>query len=228
MEPVDEVTTVADRRRCRVRLGAVLATIGSIGLAYGAVVRPWQLRWGASDAEVTQPMPGDGIIAQPHLEATRAITVDAPPSAVWPWLVQMGGYTRAGWYSYDRIDNAGVPSATDVLPHLQDLQVGDVLLTSQDGTGFRVESIDPPRSLVLAIRNRHATTSVSILLEPGADGRSRLVFRLRLRAATVRGRLYQAMMDVGDFVMMRRQLLGIRDRAEERHRRVVAGASPQC
>lgn len=198
----------------RSRSAVVLAAVGAVGAVYMFAIRPWQLRWGATDAEVARPMPGDGIVTHPHLQATRAITIDAPPAAVWPWLVQMGGYTRAGWYSYDVIDNAGRRSADEILPELQHLQVGDILPTSPDGTGFTVESIDPPHNLVLAIRNPHATTCVGILLEPRSANRSRLVFRLRLHATTWHGRLFQVVMDVGDFVMMRRQLYGIRDRAE--------------
>lgn len=71
---------------------------------------------------------------------------------MWPWLVQMGGYTRAGWCSYDRFDNAGRPSAQRIVPDLQHLEVGDVMLTMPDGTGLQVEALDPGRSLVLVIR----------------------------------------------------------------------------
>jgi hypothetical protein len=69
------------------------------------LLRPWHLRWGATDGEVSAPMPGDGVIDRPSFNATRAITVAAPPAEVWPWLVQIG-FGRAGWYSYDLFDNA--------------------------------------------------------------------------------------------------------------------------
>jgi hypothetical protein len=72
--------------------------------------RPRILRWGASDEEVRQPYPGADLIPGGHRGATMALTIHAPPSRVWPWLVQMG-CNRAGWYSWDRLDNGGVPSA---------------------------------------------------------------------------------------------------------------------
>jgi hypothetical protein len=196
------------RRGWCVTGGTVVAAVYMIAL------RPWHLTWGATHTEVARPMPGDDLVPEPQLAATRAITIAARPEAVWPWLVQMGGYTRGGWYSYDRIDNAGRPSARTIVPGLQQLAVGDVLPTARDGTGFEVVAIDPPRSLVTVIDHPQATTSWAIVLEPNGAG-SRLVFRLRLRAApTVVGWLYRTAMDAGDFVMMRRQLRTIRERAE--------------
>ncbi|UBU18293.1 hypothetical protein [Nonomuraea gerenzanensis] len=182
--------------------------------AYLLLIRPWQLRWGATREEARAPMPGDEIAPRAHLQATRAITIDAPPKEVWPWLVQMGGYTRAGWYSYDRIDNAGRPSAGRIVPELQDLQVGDVMPTAPDGSGFTVERIDPPSTLVLSIHAYEGTVSCCVTLRESGDG-SRLVLRLRVRARpTLRGLAFLALMETGDFVMMRKQLLTIRARAE--------------
>lgn len=89
-------------------------------------MHPWTTRWGATDAEAARRLPGDDVVADPGFNETRAITIAAPSQDVWPWLVQLGG-GRAGWYSYDRIDNAGVPSAARVVPELQNLAVGDVI-----------------------------------------------------------------------------------------------------
>ncbi|MFI9848560.1 hypothetical protein ACIHFD_66965 [Nonomuraea sp. NPDC051941] len=114
--------------------------------------------------------PGDDIASRAHLQATRAITIDAPPKEVWPWLVHMGGYTRAGWYSYDRIDNAGRPSADRIVPELQHLQVGDVMPTAPDGSGFTVERIDPPQVLVLSIHAYEGTVSCCLALRERRDG----------------------------------------------------------
>ena len=72
--------------------------------AYGVAVRPWHLRWGATEDEVRRPLPGDALVTTPLVAATRAITIAAPPEEVWPWLVQQG-YGRAGWYSY-WVDNS--------------------------------------------------------------------------------------------------------------------------
>lgn len=178
-------------------------------------IRRWQTRWGATLDEVTRRLPGDDVVVAPQYSATNAITVDAAPRAVWPWLVQMGAYGRAGWYAIDRFDNAGVPSAWEVVPGLQDLKIGDVMATDRSGDGFLVEAIDPARSLVLSIRSTEAVTSAALVLEPTADGRTRLVLRLRLRAGrTPRGLGYRALMEVGHVIMTRRMLFGIKARVE--------------
>jgi uncharacterized protein YndB with AHSA1/START domain len=219
-----------DRRgRSRGRQAAlrVLLAAGLATGVYGLAVRPWHLRWGATDAEIARPMPDDDLVDRPQLNATRAITIDAPPYEVWPWLVQMGGYTRAGWYSYDRIDNAGRPSAWRIHPELQHLEVGDILPTDPDGRGFEVHAIDPERSLVLGIHAPdRALISTAITLQPQRGGRTRLVFRLRQRAPSWRGWPFLAAMDIGDVVMMRRTLLGIRARAEHAHRDPSPSTAP--
>jgi hypothetical protein len=191
------------------RSAALTAALAGI---YVAVIRPWHLRWGATDREVQRTMPGDDLVPHPHLVATRAVTVNAPAAGIWPWLIQMG-YRRAGWYSYDWIDNDGVRVET-IIPALQHLQVGDVMLTDASG-GFRVEAIDPERSLVLAIRDADAVVSCAMMLVPLDLLHTRLIFRLRLRATrSPRGLGFFLLMDAGDFVMMRKQLLGIKQRAE--------------
>ena len=196
-----------------------LALAGALAGAYGLVLRPWHLRWGATRQEAAREMPGDDVVCRPQLEATRAITIAAPPEAVWPWLVQMGGYTRAGWYSYDWIDNAGRTSDWEIRADPQDLAVGDVLATTPDGRGFEVRTLDCQRSLVMAIDAPQAAISTAITLEPAGPDTTRLVIRLRQRAPTWRGWPFLAAMDVGDFVMMRQMMLGIRDRAERAYLR---------
>ena len=196
----------------------LLSTAAFVHLAYSWVLRPWHLEWGATAGEVRRSMPGDELVPHPTLCATRGITIDASPAEIWPWLVQMGGYTRAGWYSYDRFDNAGVPSADHICPQLQDLEVGDVMLTSRTA-GFTVDAIDPGRSLVLVIdRNGSRISSVPMLV-PQPDGRTRLVFRVRAYFRPSH-RWFALAFDVGDFVFMRKQMLGIRCRVE--HQRQTA------
>ena len=91
--------------------------------AYTLVVRPRLLRWGATDDEVRRPYPGADLIPGGTRSATNAITIDAPPAKVWPWLVQMG-YGRAGWYSWHRLDNWGRASADRIHPEWQAIAVG--------------------------------------------------------------------------------------------------------
>ncbi len=107
--------------------GLILAIVkvAALALLYRYVVRPWHLRWMASDEEVNRSLPGDDLVPHPTISLTRAITIEAPPAVVWPWLVQMG-YRRAGWYSYDRFDNDGV-QVRQILPQFQELHIGDMM-----------------------------------------------------------------------------------------------------
>ena len=92
---------------------------------------------------------GDDIVSDAHAQLTHAASIDAPPQDVWPWLLQMG-CQRAGWYSWDALDNAGVRSAERIIPELQHLAVGDVLPARPGGAGgFKVLRIVPERALVL-------------------------------------------------------------------------------
>jgi hypothetical protein len=97
----------------------------------------------------TPPLAGDEHVPEPMVQATRAVTIDAPPEEVWPWPVQMGP-DRGGFYSYDRLDNEGQPSATTIIPGLQDLQQGDEILLDRKAA-VRVTHLDPPRAMVWAL-----------------------------------------------------------------------------
>lgn len=201
---------------------------GFLVLAHALVYRPWQLRWGATADEVAADLPGDELIGHPTWEATRAVDVEAAPDLVWPWIVQMGAHPRAGWYSYDWIDNGRIRSATTIRPELQALRTGDRLPMMAGSSGaFVVEAVDPGRSLVLASRERGGIVTATFVLTPHGAGRSRLVHRVRFRVpATPAGVAFAAVMDLGDFVMSRRTLLGVRQRAECLSRRRRGGPEP--
>src|SRR5918995_697871 len=112
--------------------------------------RKWHLRWGASPDEITEALPGDDFLPRAQFQATRAITIDAPPDRVWPWLVQVG-CLRAGFYSDDLLDNLGRPSSRVVLPELQHLEVGNLVPMSPvptESTSFRVASYAVPHELL--------------------------------------------------------------------------------
>ncbi len=114
--------------------------------------RRWHLAWGATAAESEAAMSGDSLISKAHFAATRSITIGASPVAVWPWIVQMG-YGRAGWYSYDPLDNVGRRSATVILPEYQHPKIGDAVpMTGRvtDVTAFRVASVTPGVELLWA------------------------------------------------------------------------------
>ena len=131
----------------RVTAGALVA--GSAACA-AVRYRRWHLRGGATDDELAMALPGDDMVQRPHFNFTRAITIQARPEEIWPWLVQIG-YDRAGWYSYDLLDNLGRPSAEQILPELQRLQVGDWISMggkSRPTTAMRVKAFAPNRWLL--------------------------------------------------------------------------------
>jgi hypothetical protein len=129
----------------RIVVGSAIAA-GSWA-AYVAA-RQWYRTWGIDPAEAAKLLPGDELVAEPTACDTRGITIDAPPEAVWPWLVQMG-YGRGGWYSYDAIDMKGA-SSDAIVPEHQSLAVGDVVPTDPGG-GFVVKVVEPEQALVLYI-----------------------------------------------------------------------------
>jgi len=123
------------------RLAVVLALVA----AYASVIRPKLLRWGATDEEVRRPYPGVDLIPGGTRSATNAITIEAPPAKVWPWLVQMG-YGRAGWYSWDRLDNFGRRSTEEIRPEWQKIALGDHLAAKPDGSEWwEVAALEPER-----------------------------------------------------------------------------------
>jgi hypothetical protein len=118
---------------------------------YGVWVRPRLMRWGATDDGVTEPYPGAEIVPEGRRAATMAVTIEAPPEQVWPWLVQMG-WNRGGWYSWDRLDNAGRPSAKQIHPEWQNLAVGDHVQGWSPGgllAPWEVAALEPNRFLGL-------------------------------------------------------------------------------
>lgn len=117
-------------------------------VAYFVFYRPLQLNWGASADEIKRPMTGDEIVAKPKFNATRAVTIAATPERIWPWLMQIG-LKRAGWYSYDLLDNMAKPSAEQIIAQFQNLKAGDLVPMSPDGKmGFWVKELRPPRSML--------------------------------------------------------------------------------
>jgi hypothetical protein len=176
--------------------------------------RSWHLRWGTTPEEAVGAMPGDDLFPVAHFTATRAITINAPPEHVWPWLVQVGA-GRAGFYSYDLLDARGRPSAERILPDWQDVHVGDVAapMTQDPGptTSFVVDAFRSPEYLVWA----KADSSWAWKLTSLPGGSTRLVTRVQQhyprRLSSVLGVI---LLEFGDFPMMRQMLRGIRRRAE--------------
>jgi hypothetical protein len=183
--------------------------------ATAPLYRRWHLRWGATDEEVRAPMPGDEIVSKASFNATRSITIDAPPDAVWPWIVQMG-YRRAGFYTYELLDNAGYPSADRILEEYQSPKVGDwmpMYKKVNETTAFKVRGIETNEWLLWG--KPDSTWSWRLISLEG--GRTRLISRLKQRyawEAPWSAIFTLVLLEFGDFPMMRRVLTRIKARAE--------------
>ena len=212
---------------------AVVAFIAATIYAYKKMFRPWHVRWGANDDEVEGVMPGDELVANANVQTTRALNIAAPPERVWPWLVQLG-QGRGGFYSYDFLENAmglDIHSVNQILPEHQHVAVGDVIPLEPEGDGYRVSVVEPERLLLLYIdgegegtmaehfRKTDAASTWAFVLEPLPGERTRLIVRWRARypasgsgdsMAAVRG----PTLEPAEFIMERKMLLGIRERAE--------------
>ena len=170
----------------------------------------------ATGSERLGPVVGDDIVPDARLIATRSITISAPPSDVFPWLRQMG-FRRAGWYSWDLIDNLGRRSATEIHPEWQTLQSGDSVPGGP--IGFEATVVDAPSRLVLRLDGRGRLArrirfTLAYELRADAVG-TRLVTRVRSRIDLPAGRLIERfVLGPGDGFMVRRQLANVARRAE--------------
>lgn len=210
------------------------ARVGVLAAAvYDSIARPRMLDWGTTKDERCKPLPGDEIVAPVMTHHTRAVTIDAPPEAVWPWLVQIGD-RRAGFYSYDWIEKYlfpgtvhyidGTHSATRIHPELQHPGVGDHINTGSIGRRFAIGNpitvLDPGHALVIG--------TWAFILERLPGERTRLLVRerdtgwFRLLAPRRSGllRTAGAVVDyvIGEplhFAMVRKMMLGLKARAEQ-------------
>jgi hypothetical protein len=188
------------------------------------LIRPWYCRWGATDEELERSLPGDDLVLEPRLETTRGVTIRASASKVWPWLVQMG-QGRGGLYSYDRLENlvgCDIHSADRIIAEYQHLAVGDKVRLGPEGYPFFiVEGVEPGRALVLrsGMGDQQETSAVSswvFFLDECRDGSTRLIARQRFAYEPGLGNLliWRVFTDPISFVMERKMLLGIKQRAE--------------
>lgn len=173
--------------------------------------------WGATDDEVNGSVVGDDLLPDARLVATRAITIAASPHEVFPWLKQMG-FGRAGWYSYDLLDNLGRRSATRIYPEWQHLMAGDHVPGGP--TSFEAAVVSEPRALVLRLGDGTPSRRVNFLLAYDLRDHpagTRLVTRVRARVDGPGGRLVERfVLGPGDGIMVRRQLLNLARRASMR------------
>jgi hypothetical protein len=188
-----------------------LATGGAVVLV--ATYRHWHLRWGSTPTERRSTMPGDEQLPRAPFAATRAITIGAPPEAVFPWIVQIG-FGRAGFYSYDLLDNLGRPSADRIMAEHQYLAIGDVAAPmaspANERNSFRVAGFAANHWLLWV----KPGSTWAWRLTPTDDGSTRLVVRLKAADRLPWAVFSALLMEIADFPMMRKQLLGIKRRAE--------------
>jgi hypothetical protein len=213
-------------------IGGGQVLVASVG---APLLRRYYNRYGATEVELQRSLPGDELVPHPKLGYTRAITIDAGIDHVWAWLVQYGR-GRAGFYSYDALENllsCGIHSVDEILPEHQQLEVGDLIRSGRDNQPcWQVVEVAPPRHLVLigagtpahpeapAVVARDVPTRGYVastwqwFLDPlDAGRRTRLLVRQRLTYSPNQAVLWHVVEPL-NFVMERRMLLGIRDRAE--------------
>ena len=194
------------------RAGPTLGATGVAAAVYRRLLRDAILNWGATDAEAHGRLPGDELLEQADGVSTRAITVDAPANAVWPWIAQMGPSPRGGAYTYDWIENVlglSMHSADNVLPEFQHPQVGDTI--GYGPNRMRLERVEPEH--VLAWRSEDGNWVWSFVLDE-QDGQTRLISRNRFRLPSLSAKIGMVPMEPASLVMERKMLHGIEQRAE--------------
>lgn len=151
--------------RARTAAAGIAASAAAAAIVYRRVIEPWHQRWGAIDDEVAAELPGDDLVPEPASQITRAITIAAPPAAVWPWLVQIGA-DRAGFYSYDWLENLfglRIHSADRIVDDWQELAVGDFVAASRSRSGEHaaqlMRRVDRSARCGLTRRTKSTTTT---------------------------------------------------------------------
>jgi hypothetical protein len=206
---------------------SVAAPLTAASVAALYVLRRLGRGSGLAVGEAADALPGDEVVANPMWQSTRAITIDATPEQVWPWIVQMGFPShRAGWYTPHWLDRLtfGIkqPSADRILPELQHLETGDRVPDSDDWSAyFTVAEVEPPHSLVLH-STRHVIKPIrtvdfswAFVVRETAGGRSRLLIRARTNYTPRLARPFvELVIGPADFVNAGAMLRGIKQRAE--------------
>jgi hypothetical protein len=198
--------------------GVLIVFLGFV-LGYVFFIRPWHMCWGASNEEIRAPLPGDPFIPAGSKISTRAITINASPIEIWPWLTQLG-QERGGFYSYDWLENlfgAQMQNADQLLPAEQHLKSGDRVSYIPDGppiTYATVNMLEPGSILVLGI-------GWTFCLKPLDSHHTRLVVRYPYLLGKGIGNafFYYAIFEPAHFVMESGMMMGIKQRAEKAARR---------
>jgi hypothetical protein len=212
------------------RLGCLLAIpvfIVTAIVVYAVMVYPWISRWGATDLETADRYPGDELVSEPRFRTTRAVTVNAAPEKIWPWLLQLG-VDRGGMYSYDWLENLfglKVHSADRIVEEWQDLQPGGFIrLTPPDyaiqpGPGLYVTEMDAPNALIgcFGMEGQPPAAcpqSWQFLLQPASGGSTRLILRTHTAAPGILPAAFGKAFQFPVWIMEQGMLRGIKARAE--------------
>jgi len=183
-------------------------------LTYLFMIRPWHLKWGATKEEQTLELPGDNNVQRPDFNATRGITINSTPELIWKWIIQIGS-RRAGWYSIDWMDNAGIKSSEIILPEFQKIEVGQFIpFTPDQQNGMWVNDFKEHEYILWVDKEGRATWLW--YLYPIDEKQSRLLTKLRTKYVW-KGFwiIYYLLYDFGDIVMMSKCMKGIKERAEK-------------
>jgi len=198
-------------------MNTILIIIGllvGLGLIYLLVLRPWHLRWGATDNDLALSLPGDSLVTNPDFNATRGITINSTPEEIWKWIIQIGS-RRAGWYSIDWMDNAGIKSSNELLPEFQRIETGQFIpFTPDQKNGMWVKEFKENEYILWVDKEGRATWLW--YLYPVDEKQTRLLTRLRTKYVW-KGFwiIYYLLYDFGDIVMMSKCMKGIKKRAEQ-------------
>jgi hypothetical protein len=212
----------------------------AMAVVYRRRFKPWHERWGATDEEIAMALPGDGRLAEPARQVTRAISIDAARQDVWPWIVQLGA-DRGGFYTYDWLENLfglDIHSADEIVEEWQDLEVGDVVHADRARTGgWYVVELVPDEALVLQVGDLVAGRPLrrderlrwefqwTFAVRDAPAGGTRLLVRERVAFDSVVTRIVMAPVGLVSFVMTRGTMLGIKSRVEARDGRGATTAS---
>lgn len=224
-------------RRAGRALAAVLAVLVVLSLAFRFVIRPWYFNWGATATEIARTLPGDELAPKAATVTTRALTVNAPPEKIWPWLVQVG-FKRAGWYNYDWLNRLmgaaeyvdGHRSAWRIVPELQHLKVGDYIRIHLQG-GFYVAALQEGRFLALwsgtdlatgkpialgqPLPVRYLQNTLTVALVPKDAATTRLIVRERVEASEKLGGVW-SVIEPGVALQETGFMRGLKVRAERK------------
>jgi hypothetical protein len=207
------------RPRTGLSIGVALSMLSAV---YPLLRRPI-LTWGATRDEASSRLPGDELLENAHGVSTRAITIDAPAAAVWPWLAQMGPAPRGGAYTYDWIENLlglDMHSVDRILPEFQNPRAGDML--GFGSNRMLLTRIEPRR--VLSWRSEDGNWVWTFVLDE-RDGATRLISRNRFRLPTLAAHIGMLPMEPGSLVMERKMLRGIKERAERLDMRALVSGT---